>query len=140
MPGSLEFVLLDRSGQELLTSEDTPIKISSFNSSGRRFYLSDLSEYPDGKTKLVKISIPTASYPYHFYYSTLGMPLASSNGSKEWYLELNGRTDTLHYDVRRTRPDAAFNQYDVVSISFNGRSVVTHYDSGSPYYILQRRN
>lgn len=138
MPYPMQFVLLDKQGQELFTSEDTPIKVSSLNSSGQRFYVDNRSEYPDGKSKVIKVTIPSATYPYHFIYNALTMPIASSNGSKEWYLELNGRTDTLHYDVQHTRPNAPYNQYDVASISLNGQPVVAHGDVNSPYYVLQR--
>jgi|GEM_PF-1478768 len=140
MPYPMQFVLLDKQGNELFISEDTPIKVSSLNSSGQRFYVDNHSEYPDGKNKVIKAVTPSATYPYHFIYSALTMPIASSNGSKEWYLELNGRTDTLHYDVQHTRPSATYNQYDVVSISLNGQPVVAHGDVNSPYYVLQRKH
>ncbi|GAA3977925.1 hypothetical protein [Hymenobacter antarcticus] len=137
MPDPLVFVLLDKQGNELFTSEDTPIRVSSFNSRGQRFYIESQTEYPDGKTKMIQPTSPSA--PYRFVYSSLGIPLASSQGSKEWYLELNGKTDTLHYDVRHARPKALYNQFDVVAVSFHGKPVAA---SGDPlksvYYVLRR--
>lgn len=139
MPNPLYFVLLDKQGNELFTSTDTPIRISSFNSKGKRFYIESGTEYPDGNTKMIRPTLFSAEYPYHFVCSSLSIPLASSQGSKEWYLELNGKTDTLHFDVRHNRPDALYNQFDVVAVSFNGKPVA---DNGSlltsVYYVLRR--
>lgn len=140
MPDPIVFVLLDKQGDELFTSEDTPIQVSSFNKAGQRFYIKSNVEYPDGKIKMIQSIAPTTEFPYHFFYASLGMPLASGDGSKEWYLELNGKTDTLHYDVRHTRPNALYNQYDVIAVSFNGQPVEA---SGDPrkrlYYVLRRQ-
>lgn len=139
MPYPMQFVLLDKQGNELFTSEDTPIKVSSFNSQGQRFYVDSKTEYPDGKSKVIVSVTPSTSYPFRFIFNSLTMPLASSNGSKEWYLELNGKTDTLYYDVRHTRPNALYNQYDVVSVSFNGKTVTASGDPlNTPYYVLRR--
>ena len=139
MPYPMQFVLLDKQGNELFISEDTPIKVSSFNSRGQRFYIDNQSEYPDGNIKLIKSITPSSTYPFRFIYSSLSIPLASSDGSKEWYLELNGKTDTLYYDVRRTRPEALTNQYDVISVSFNSKPVAASGDPlNSPYYVLRR--
>ncbi|NKI92058.1 hypothetical protein HBN54_004682 [Hymenobacter sp. 1B] len=140
MPMPIYLVLLDKQGNELLTSEDTPLVVSSFNSQGQRFYVSSLNEYPDGKTKLITAIVPSLIFPYHFVYHSITMPLASSNGSKDWYLELNGKTDTLRYDVQHTRPQALNNQYDVMPVSFNGQSVAVSGGSpDNPYYVLRRR-
>jgi len=137
MPHPLVFVLLDKQGNELFTSEDTPIKVSSFNNGGQRFYIESQTQYPDGKTKMIQPTSPSA--PYRFIYYSLFVPLISSQGSKEWYLELNGKTDTLRYDVRHARPKALYNQFDVVAVSFNGKPVAASVGPlNSSYYVLRR--
>lgn len=136
MPDPLIFVLLNKQGKNLLTSVDTPLRIYSYGYTNKLSYLN----YTNGFNPIIG-GDSTANFPYKFAYSNLEPAIISSNGVKDWYLELNGKTDTLHYDIQETRPTARFDRYDVIAVSFNGKPVApaTTLD-GSAYYVLQRRH
>lgn len=81
---------------------------------------------------MIRAAYRSATYTpkYSFYYSTLGAPLASSNGSKLWYLELGGKTDTLYFDVEKTQTKA---------MVFNGEPA--HIDPNQlPIYVFRRKH
>ncbi|AMR27949.1 hypothetical protein A0257_13185 [Hymenobacter psoromatis] len=65
------------------------------------------------------------------------MSLASADGYKIFYLELGGKTDTLFWDVQKTRPNDPLDKYDIVSVKFNGKPVAIDQDQ-LPIYPLQR--
>lgn len=137
MPDPLTFVLLNRQGYNLITSVKSPLKIWSFTPQGKLFTL----DYTGKAFNPITASDSTVLFPYKFLYNNLEIPVDSDLGSKEWYLELNGKVDTLHYDVQHTRPDDRFHQYDVLSVLFNGKPVVlTNTPGVVPYYVFQRQH
>ncbi|OWP61638.1 hypothetical protein CDA63_18260 [Hymenobacter amundsenii] len=76
---------------------------------------------------------------YAFYYSSLGASLASSNGSKTWYVEVDGKTDTLYYDVQKTRPNDPSFKYDVNAVVFNGQVALQEDPGQPPLYVFRRK-
>lgn len=135
-PPALNFVLLDKQGNNLLTSISTPIKVSIV-SKGQTVFLGD--ECAGGGCTMVRPGYSSGSTPpkYAFYYGSLGASVVSSNGTKTFYLELGGKTDTLYYDVQEVRPNNPFDKYDVVSVKFNGKSIAIDQDQ-LPIYPLRR--
>lgn len=127
LPEPLRFVLVDPLGHNLLTSAATPLRVSALDANGKRFYLPD----PGSVAGLLVAEDSTAVFPYKFYYQNVEPALDSAQGSKDWYLELGGKTDTLHYDVQGVR---------VASVLFNGKPVtLTPTQPGlASYYRLQR--
>ncbi|OWP62618.1 hypothetical protein CDA63_13330 [Hymenobacter amundsenii] len=83
--------------------------------------------------------VGTAVPGYAFYYSTLGASLASSDGLKTWYLTLGGKTDTLYYDVQKTRPNDPLFRYDVKAVLFNGQVALREHPSQPPLYVFRRK-
>lgn len=130
MPVPLMFHLLDKQGVSLLTSVNTPIRVYSFDQNGQAQYLG--SECQSGGCTMVRASGP----PYGFGYQSLWASQSSAAGIKTWYIELGGKTDTLYYDVRETRPNNPLDQYDIVSVKFNGETIPL----SVPPYVLQRRH
>lgn len=127
LPEPLRFVLVDPLGHNLLTSTATPLRVSALDANGKRFYLPD----PGSAAGSIVAEDSTAVFPYKFYYQNVEPALDSGQGSKDWYLELGGKTDTLHYDVQGVR---------VASVLFNGKPVaLTSTQAGlASYYRLQR--
>ena len=134
MPNRLYFVLLDKQGQNLLTNVQAPLKM----------YTYDLT----GKTSDIDLNSPKAIFESDFPESlpskcafASGYPAGlSASGTKEFYLELNGKTDTLHYDVQRIAGlQSCTDRYEVAAITFNGKPVMPHSLGGTEaYYVLQR--
>ena len=137
LPDPLSFVLVNKQGVGLIKSGNSPLKIWAFTSQGKQFYL----DYTGKEFHPIAPADSTAVFPYKFFYSNAELGVESSLGSKEWYLELNGKVDTLHYDVQRTRPNDRFHQYDVLSVLFNGKPVTPVATPGiTPYYVFQRQH
>ena len=135
MPPDLEFVLLDKQGNNLLTSISTPIKVSWVNQ-GKTSYLGD--ECAGGGCTMVREGhSPSGKPKYAFYYSSLGASQVSASTSKTFYIELGAKTDTLFYDVQKTRPNDPLDKYDIVSVTFNGKLVAIDQDQ-VPIYPLRR--
>ncbi len=81
----------------------------------------------------------TRTPKYDFYYSSLGAALASSEGSKTWYIELGGKTDTLYYDVQKTRPNDPLFKYDIKAVVFNGQVALQEDPGQPPLYVFRRK-
>ena len=136
LPDPLTFVLLDKQGHNLITSLNSSLKIWSFTPQGKQFYL----DYTGKDFQPIAAADSTVSFPYKFLYNNAELGVESSLGSKEWYLELNNKVDTLHYDVQHTRPNDRFHQYDVLSVRFNGKPIAPIMTPGVvPYYVFQRQ-
>jgi len=84
-------------------------------------------------------STGTAPAKYAFYYSSLDASVVSSNGTKTFYLELGGKTDTLYYDVQETRPSNPLDKYDIALVKFNGKPVAVDPDQLSVYPLRRLR-
>lgn len=124
IPPALNFVLLDKSGNNLLTSTSTAIRVYSTTSSGQEFSLG--SECQGGGCTMIRPAY--GAFNYAFYYSSMAASATSQNGSKTWYLELAGKTDTLYLDVQQTRFKA---------VRFNGKAVEID-PVQAPLYVFQR--
>jgi hypothetical protein len=139
MPPALDFVVLDKQGNNLLTGITTPVEVSSVNASGQSFSLG--RECSDGGCTMIRASYSygLGTPKYNFHYSTLGAPLASSAGSKTWYITIGGKTDTLHYDVQKTRPDDPLFKYDTKAVVFNGQVALQEDPGQPPLYVFRRK-
>lgn len=131
MPPALDFVLLDKQGNNLLTGIKTPIEVSADNGRGQRFSLG--KECSDGGCTMIRAAnrASTRTPKYDFYYSTLGAALASSEGIKTWYITLGGKTDTLYYEVQNARTKA---------ILFNGQVARQEDPEQPPLYVFRQRH
>lgn len=76
---------------------------------------------------------------YPFYYSSGGASEVSASTTKTFYLELNGKTDTLYYDVQLVRPNDPLDKYEIKSVVFNGIVAPTDPDQYS-IYVFRRRH
>ncbi|MDJ0364301.1 hypothetical protein QMK33_04000 [Hymenobacter sp. H14-R3] len=122
MPPPINFALLDKQGNQLLTSTSTPIKVY-FLKGTQPVYLG--SECAGGGCTMVRETYTSTGNPkYSYKYSSLDMSLVSADGVKTFYLELGGKTDTLVWDVQKTKPNDPLNKYDVVAVLFNGKPVI----------------
>jgi hypothetical protein len=130
MPVPLRFYLLDKTGASLLASVTTPVRVYAFDQAGRAVYLG--SECQGGGCTMIRED----ATQYHYQYWSLDAALASAAGTKTWYIELGGKTDTLYYDVQETRHNDPLDKYDVVGIKFNGETIAL----STPPYTLQRRH
>lgn len=135
MPPAANLALLDKQGNSLLTSTSTPINVW-FIQDGQRKYLG--AECAGGGCTMVREAHSSTGTPkYPFYYGSLGMSEVSAGGYKTFYLELGGKTDTLFWDVQKTKPNDPLDKYDVLSAKFNGKPVTIDQDQ-IPIYPLQR--
>jgi hypothetical protein len=130
IPPALHFALLDKQGNNLLTSTSTPLQVSTIDANGKTIMLG--SECAGGGCTMIRSAAAGgATAPkYAFVYSSLGAALASQSGSKTWYLELNGKTDTLYFDVQHTRYE---------TVRFNGQPAIID-PAQLPVYVFQRRH
>ncbi len=85
-----------------------------------------------------KVSIRTPKYD--FYYSSLDAALSSSGGMKTWYIELGGKTDTLYYDVQKTRPNDPVDKFDTKAVLFNGQVALQEDPGQPPLYVFRRKH
>jgi len=137
-PPYLSFALLDKQGNSLLTSTSTPLNVFWLNKSGQREYLG--SECAGGGCTMVRVGHSATGNPkYPFYYSSGGASEVSASTTKTFYLELNGKTDTLQYDVQLVRPNDPLDKYDIKSVVYNGKVASTDPDQYS-IYVFQRRH
>jgi hypothetical protein len=134
-PPAMLFVLIDRQGMPLITSTATPLRVSSTNAKGTYFELGQ--ECAGGGCQMINSFQPAQYRPYDFFYASGDLSDASNNGSKQWLLTLNGKTDTLYYDVQ---PPSGNLSYHVVGASFNGVPVQLDQRLSPAAYVLQRRH
>ena len=121
MPPAANLALLDNNGNNLLTSTSSPLKVW-FSKDGQPTYLGQ--ECAGGGCTMVREAhSSTGTLKYPFYYGSLDMSLVSYGGIKTFYIEFGGKTDTLFWDVQKTRPDDLLDKYDIVSVKFNGKPV-----------------
>lgn len=140
VPPALEFVLLDKQGNNLLASIATPIRISAVKSNGETGFLGQ--ECAGGGCTMIRAAnrYSTRNPKYDFYYSSLDAALSSSEGVKTWYIELGGKTDTLYYDVQQTRPNDPSDKFDTKAVIFNGRVALQEDPEQPPLYVFRRRH
>ena len=139
MPPTLDFVLLDSGGNNLLTSLSTPIQVFGIKSNGQPIFLG--AECAGGECTMIREANQSSAImpKYSFYYSSLGASLSSESGVKTWYIKLDGKTDTLYYDVQKTRPNDRLYKYDTKAVIFNGQ-VARQEDPGQPpLYVFRRK-
>jgi len=129
MPPHLLFALVDKTGNSLLTTTNTPIRVYALDANGQRVELGE--ECSGGGCTMVRPFEP----PYNFLYTSLYASTGSVSGLKTWYIELGGKVDTLFYDVQKTRPNDPLMPYDLVHASFNGEILPASYP-----LVLQRRH
>ena len=129
IPPALNFVLLDKQGNNLLTSTTTPLHVFSADANGKSVMLG--SECAGGGCTMIRSATAGgATTPkYGYVYSSLGIAMASQSGSKTWYLKLMGKTDTLYFDVQRTQ---------FQTVRFNGQEASID-PAQLPVYVFQRR-
>jgi hypothetical protein len=139
-PPDLRFALLDKHGNSLLTSTSTPLNVYWLNRQGQRENLG-LECAGGGCTMVREGHSPSASGSpkYPFYYSSGGASEVSASTTKTFYLELNGKTDTLTYDVQLIRPNDLLDKYEIKSVIFNGKVASVDLDQYS-IYVFQRRH
>lgn len=132
-PPATVFVLLDKEGNELLTSPSTPIRVSSTNLAGQYFALG--SECTGGGCQMIN-AFPSGGYrPYNFFYASMDLTSASGQGSSKWYITLNGKTDTLFFDLKSV-PAGSY----PTNPTFNGSPITIDRRLSIPAYVLRRRH
>jgi hypothetical protein len=134
-PPLLSFVLLNKQNGDILKSiaKASSIKIWSMDDKGQHLYMNQF----DGQAAIVVDTDSTSSFPYKFFYRT-SLALKSNLGTKDWYLETNGKVDTIHYDAQQFNSNTP---YQIRSILFNGQTPASNITlSGIDYYIFQRRH
>ncbi len=129
----IQFVLLDKYAIPLITSTNTSLRISSTNLAGNYFELGPECQGCES----IGAFAPSSYRPYDFFYGSGTLADNSSQGVKQWLLTLNGKTDTLFYDVQ---PPSGNLSYRVVGASFNGVPVQLDQRLMPPAYVLQRRH
>lgn len=135
MPPDANFALLDKQGNNLLTSTSTPIKVWFIQDNQRKYLGQECAG--GGCTMVREAHSSTGSLKYNYYYSSLDMSNVSYDGYKTFYMEFGGKTDTLFWDVQKARPNDPLDKYDIVSVKFNGKPIVIDQDQ-LPIYPLQR--
>lgn len=133
-PPAIKFVLLDKEGAELITGPSTPLRVSSTTPSGRYFELG--SECAGGGCRMIDAFPPSLQLPYHFVYSSGDLVEASVSGSAYWYLTLNGKTDTLYFDLRGVDPQHLIPAHP----TFNGTPIILAQPMTFPFYVLRRKH
>ena len=134
LPPAKCFVLLDKEGRELLTSTSTPLRVSATNLNGQYFELG--SECAGGGCQMIN-AYPVTNYrPYNFFYASSGFAVASISGISTWHLTLNGKTDTLFFDLKGLDPSFL----DPANATFNGTPITIDRTLSIPAYVLRRRH
>jgi hypothetical protein len=105
---------------------------------GQREYLG-LECAGGGCTMVRRGHSATGNPKYPFYYSSVGASEVSASTTKTFYLELNGKADTLNYDVQLVRPNDLLDKYEIKSVIFNGKAAPVDPKQYS-IYVFQRRH
>ena len=134
LPPNTSFVLLNKEGVELITSRATPLRVSSFTPGGRYFELGD--ECAGGYCHMIGEFPPNAYHPYNFLYSSGGLTSSSVIGCAYWYLTLNGKTDTLYFNLQGVDPEHLVPAHP----TFNGQPIAIDPNLNIPAYVLRRRH
>jgi hypothetical protein len=136
MPGDFMFVCLDKNNEPLI--KDTLTKIDFFYfSNGQK---KEVNEYLESCCKPIK-AFDAATLKYHYYYNSLGAPLASGNDNiKTFYLTIGNKTDTIYLDVEKLAQvdPQTRGLYRYNKVTFNGKEIVEDKDVMPWVYVLKR--
>ncbi|MDF7815930.1 hypothetical protein [Hymenobacter sp. YC55] len=128
LPSKFRFAIVDNTGQPLLTKSDQKV-VLSFTQNGQN---KEVTGYQ-------LIALPTDNPLKGYIYSSLDAAMFSGdNGIREFYVNINGRTDTIYLEVEKSKTaNAAGGLYTYRHVKFNGQEIVEQTDISS--YVFKQQ-